>query len=608
MQVVEYSLHIQPDSSVAREAIEKLKSGTKLPLPEPKKGGTGPIRMSQVRELENPPATSEPEVSQDPFTEAKLAALKELAGLLFEQTDDSQAGSRGMNRVPHVLTKGTGELSAEQADRKRIQLHLSQAIELQTSGQDSQTAVELERAIELGLNQSPAYFLTALLIHENDAQKALKYLQRSVRNPSYALASYLLIGEIYEKTDQLKEASINFLQALKLADAVTVPAHEVEELMQLYDPVFESSMQVTQEKDLLNLCNVINSQLVRSDWRAYLNAARAQLPPQPPGSPPLPLAEMLMESTSSQVIDSLADVRKLASEGKLRTAMEEAFRALTFAPTYLPLHVQIGEILITEGHITEAVEKFTQVSRLYTIRGETAQAIRLLTRVTKLASMDLSVRHSLINLLKSIGRNDDAIQQYMDLANVHYLLGELEEARQTYSSALTLSRQSNTTRGWSVKILNKLADIELQSLDWKEAIKVFEQLRSLQPLDASPRSMLVDLYLRLGLTAPAMNELNAYLKLLDTEGQTSAAAKFIDDLLKERPANPDLQKRMINYYVSNNQTSKAIQKLDGLAERMMTEDNLQGAISTVYQIIALNPPNRTEYERLYNELKSRSLN
>ncbi len=608
LQVASLAQQISPDSQEARNAIAHLKSGEKLPLPERQKGSTGPVRMAQVRDMGISATSSEPEVNYDPFTEAKLTALKEMAGLLFEQSDDSHSGERTSRRSVHILTRGTGELSSEQSDRKRIQLHLSQAIDLQTSGQDDRSAVELERAIDLGLNQSAAYYLAGLLCKEDDPQKSLKYLQRSVRNPSYSLASYLMIGQIYAKSGQLKEASINFLQALKYADATTVPAHEAEEIMQLYDPIFESSLQVSQEKDLLNLCNVINSQLTRSDWRAYLKAARAQLPPQPVGSPPLPLAEMLMESTSGQVVESLAMIKKLASEGKLRTAMEEAYDAISYAPTYLPLHIQMGEILITEGRINEAVEKFLLVSRLYTIRGETAQAIRLLYRVSKLASMDLSIRHSLINLLKSIGRNDDAIQQYMELAQVHYTLGELEETRNTYANALSLSHQSSTARDWSVKILNKLADIELQSLDWKEAIKVFEQLRSLQPLDPSHRTMLVDLYLRLGLTPAAMNELDAYLKLLDSENQSSLAVKFLDDLLKERPDNVDLQKRMAGYFIVRDESSKAVEKLDALAERLMTEENIQGAISTVSQIIALNPPNRSDYEKLVNELKSRNLN
>ena len=52
---------------------------------------------------------------------------------------------------------------------------------------------------------------------------------------------------------------------------------------------------------------------------------------------------------NSQVVEAMAAVRTLASKGMPRTAMEEAFFALQFAPTYLPLHVQIGEMLLVQA-------------------------------------------------------------------------------------------------------------------------------------------------------------------------------------------------------------------------------------------------------------------
>ena len=56
----------------------------------------------------------------------------------------------------------------------------------------------------------------------------------------------------------------------------------------------------------------------------------------------LPLAEILLQAQSSQVIDSMNTINQLARNGQLRTAMDEAFFALTGAPSYLPLHMLIG--------------------------------------------------------------------------------------------------------------------------------------------------------------------------------------------------------------------------------------------------------------------------
>jgi tetratricopeptide (TPR) repeat protein len=605
LQVIQYTLKLAPDNVKAKKALDMFQRNQLLPQPEKKKGGTGPVRMAQVRQMEEGEESeaAETPAHYDPITEARLKALKEMANLLFDQNDENQASSSQINRKgTYASPRGTGGLSPEMAERSRIQRFLSQAVDLQTSGQDEQAVVELENAINLGLNQSASYFVIGLLKRKTDSKKALEYLQKSVRNPTYALGSYLLMAEMEEKDANYQEAALHSLQALKIADSETVPFEQSDEVVQLYEPILESQSRVTDEKDLRDLYNIINEQLMRPDWRQYLSAARNQLPPQPEGSPPMPLAELLLETNSYQVVETMITIKKLAAEGKYRTAMETAFHVLSYAPMYLPLHVEMAELLISEGRLMEAVEKFLLIATVYNIRGETLQAINLLRRVTRMAPMDLSVRGMLIDLLKSIGRPDDAIQQYMDLANVYYLLAELDLARQTYQSALTLSQQSSSTRQWAIQILNKLADIELQSLDWKQAIRIFEQLRSLQPQDPGPRATLVNLHLQMGQVNPAMSELDSYLKLMESPENSGKAAHLIDSLLEEHPGEAGLQKRLMDFYVSRDQTPIAVEKMDALAEKLLQSKDKMNTLAALKNIISLDPPNASEYQKLYNEL------
>lgn len=605
-QVVNYAAQLIPGSPEIQQAQSMLHNNQQLPLPMRQKGTTGPMRMAQVRQIESGQVEGEEEPAHyDPITETRLKALKEMASLLFDQGEESPAAGQVTRQRIIGFTRNTGSLGPGATDRSRIQLHLSQAIDLQSSGQDEQAAAELDRVIDLGLNQSASYYVLGLLQRKKDPAKALKNLEKSVKNQDYALASYLLMAEILEKKEEYKQACHYYLQALKLADSETVPIEQSDELIQLYEPILESQQRLENEKDIRSLCTVINGQLMRPDWREYILAARRQLPPQPEGSPPLPLAEMLLETNSSHVIELMVWIKQLAAEGKYRTAMEEAYHALTFAPYYLPLHIQMGEILISEGRIMEAVEKFILVANAYNIRGENIQAITLLRRVTKLAPMDLSVRGLLIDLLKTSGRLDDAIQQYMDLANVYYLLAELDLSRQTYESALSLAQQSSSTRQWGIQILNKLADIELQSLDWKQATRIFEQLRSLQPLEPGPRATLIDLHLQMAQPSAAYNELDSYLKLISESDQNNKIARFLDDLLDNHPADIEIQKRMVEYYSAKNQFPKAIEKLDTLAEKSMKMNDTHSALEIVKFIISLNPPNAADYQKLYNELSLR---
>jgi len=370
--------------------------------------------MAQVREIETAQVVPDSQVSHDPITEARLNALEELADPLFEENDFTPSGKKFINRLISKREDFDLQSGPVSIDRKRVQTHVSHAIDLHSAGNDEQAAAELEKAIKSGLQLPAADFLIGLLTRQNDSEKALEHLQKANQDPSYALASHLLSGEINLNKERLAEATTNYLHALMLADSETVNEDQALELIQLYEPILESQNLITQEKDMRNLCAAISGQLNRQDWRAYLKGAREQLPQLSEDAPPLPIVEMLIDSNSSRLVESLAEMKRLVEQGKHRTAMEESFRALSYAPNYLPLHTQMGEILISEGRVAEAIEKFLLVTKLYTIRGNTTAAIRLLNKVSRLAPMDITVRKSLIDLLSSSGkpgRGDPAIHR-----------------------------------------------------------------------------------------------------------------------------------------------------------------------------------------------------
>ena len=231
---------------------------------------------------------------------------------------------------------------------------------------------------------------------------------------------------------------------------------------------------------------------------------------------PMPIAEVILQAQSSQVLEAINHIHQLARAGQLRSAMEEAFLAVTYAPTYLPLHTLIGDLLVRENHTEEAIAKFTTVAAAYSVRGEAAQSAKMLRRVVQLAPMDMTVRTRLIDQLVARGQVDDAIREYLELADIHYRLAELDDARKTYTKALRFVQQANADRSWNIHILQRMADIDMQKLDWKQAVRVFEQIRTLRPDDEGVRKNLIELNLRLGQPAQAYAELENYLAFLQS--------------------------------------------------------------------------------------------
>lgn len=605
IQAVRYCLQIAPDNMDVQNAMKLLKSNQRLPRPDrPKsKKQFNTNRLVNIQQLQ----TTDDETSEtkmDPVAETRQSALEELTTMLFDSSDtDAGSAASGRHGIS-ALTRGTGGLSLEQAERTRILLHLGHAIDLQSGGNEKRAAEELQRVLDIGLEKTSVYYTLGLLLVDENPTKAIKYLQQAIRRKEYAIASYLLIGKINEKQENLQEATISYLNAYRLADLLTIPPEFTDELKQLYEPILEAQQHETNAKNLLALCQNVRSQLMRADWREYLQKARAQMPSVNEDNPPVPLIEMLLHSRSGQVVEALATVRELTQKGFYRSAMEEAFHALQFAPTYMPLHIQIGELMAKSGQIEDAMKKFLLVAELYEVRGEADQSIRVLKKVTQIAPMDLSIRNRLIELLSNHNQIDEAIHEHLEVGEIYYRLAELEKARQSYLLALRLAQQSRTNRKWAVQILTKIADIDMQRLDWRQALRIFEQLRSLQPEDKVSRMQLIDINFRLGQLPAAMKEIDDFVKILEDNQKIKEVVQFLNELIKEHPDRIDIRKRLMEAFIRYGHTSKAIQQMDKLADQLLDTGDKWGAIEMVEAIIAMNPPNSNQYRQLLQQIRS----
>ena len=597
-ELINKAMQLIPESQEARQAQALLKSGQLLPKPVRQKGGTGPIRMAQVMELDSPqrPVSS----GLDPVAEARQKALTRLAEALFEYNDESPVTQE--RRGLQAIMRGTGQLSLQQSEQTKVVLHLGQAIDSQTKNQDLQAAEELEKAIEAGFNHSAAYFDLGLLRFKSERlESAQRSIQHAVKHADFALASRLLLGQIMVKMARYKEASLEYLEALKLADSMVVAPELSDEIRQLYEPILEAQSTQKDEGSFKILCDNIHKMLLRPDWREHLLKARDQLP-KAEGEVPLPLAEIVIHAQSSQVLEGINSIHQLARGGHLRSAMDAAFEALIHAPQYLPLHTLIGELLVQETRTPEAIVKFSTVAHAYGVRGETNQATKLLKRVIQLSPMDLSARSRLIDQLVACGMVNETIHEYLELADLYYRLAELDMARKTYTTALRFVQQSNADRSWNVYILQRMADIDMQKLDWRQALRIFEQIRTLRPDDAVVRRSLVELNLRMARLPQALDELQNYLTYLESNRRSSDAIPFLEDLIKEHGDQHALRRALATLYQQADRTEEAIAQLDKVGESLLNAGEKDGAIAAINQILRMNPPNAEDYRRLLAQI------
>ncbi|MBK8618623.1 MAG: tetratricopeptide repeat protein [Anaerolineales bacterium] len=600
-EMVNKALSLLPNSPEVKQAQTLLSTGQLLPKPMRGKGGTGPIRMAQVKQLQQPQSSRASGL--DPVAEARQKALTQLAELLFEYSDDSPSAQE--RRGISAIMKGTGGLSLQNSEQTKTVLHLGLAIDAQTKGNETQAAEEMEHAIEAGFKHPSIYFALGLLRFKGERlESAQRFLQNSVKHNDYALGTRLLLGQLHVKKSQWNAAALEYLEALKLADSMTMSADKADEMRQQYEPLIEAHENQTDETVLKKVCNNINGLLMRPDWREQLHKTREQMPKQE-GEMPAALADVILQVQSSTVLDSMNRINQLARLGSLRSAMDEAYDALQHAPTYLPLHSLMGDLLVQEGRTPDAITKFSVVAHSYSVRGEVSQATKLLRRILQLSPMDLGSRNRLIEQLVARGQIDDAVQEYLELAAIYYRLAELDMARKTYTTALRVVQQGSANRDWNTHILQRMADIDLQRLDWKQALRVYEQIRTLAPEDETSRKQLVELNLRMAQTDKAMSELENYVSYLESQNKNDVAILFIEEIIKDHADQPLLKRALAARLHHSHRTDEAIAILDTLGETLMQSGEKQSALEVINQIVLMNPPNAEEYRQLLIQMQNR---
>lgn len=606
-QAAEHALSIKPASREAAQTLSLIDNGVALPIPVPTRVETFQVERDSIPSAEPVISREEGGSDLDPVAEAHQKALLVLANLVFEQESGDWSNDReGFAREMQALADGMP--SAEfirQGDPKRVFAHLQQAVIYQGKGSEHEAADELEKAVEAGLDHPAAYFDLGFIYSRGDRlESSLRYLERSLSAADYALAARIILARTMRFKGRLNEAATNYLEALRIADAHVVPKDQSTDMLRMYDPIIEAESKQSDPQIKNKLCDLIEDMLFRPGWQQHLVETRGDYQIDFDGAPSIPVGEVLTNTQGYRIVESVKTINHYARSGYMRSAMEEAYFAIQFAPTYLPLHTYMGELLLKQEHLREAIEKFGAIAQTYRARGETLHAIKVLQRLLKAAPMDLDARMQLIALQEEKGKYNEAIQEKVNLAGVYYNLADLNRAREVYLDAYQLAQNTGTNRELTVNILHHLADIELQSLDWKHAVEIYEQIRSVKPDDYQSTEKLIELKLRLGQDQQAQIELNDYLSLMEISGEDELVLTYLDRLVVDYPERIFIRRKKAELHLKHGYNEAAIQEYDAIGELLLDAGDREGAIQAIRSILDLDPPNKVEYQEMISKLAS----
>jgi len=573
IQSVQRALRLDRDNPQALNTLQALQAGTLVRAPEPE----APPPSTQQHPDAFVSSAPEREIGESdprgPLGEAEEEALAELATSVFE------SGSLD-----------AGSTSAIQA----IELHRQGEVE---------AAIEAYKRALAARFIHPAIYLSigALLLGQQDYKGAIDYLSRVVDHPRLAAGANHGLGQAYMALNDPRKAAERLVESLRLVDlSLAIDPQEQEQLSSIYEGL-QASVVRGDAAQLVAMNARFFGLLTGADWKQRVAETRRQLEETARTEGLSGLVEQLAEG-GEKLTETVARIDRYLREGFLTLAMDEAHYGVEIAPNYLPVHMRIAQILMSENHLQEATAKYKLIADTYIVREQTDRAAAILHEVLQVAPMDLGVRNSLIQLLRAEERWPELLEQYIDMADAYYQLADFDTARDTYAEANRLAERLGASKDQIIHILHRMADIDVTRMDLRRALRTYEQIKEMDPNDERARKALMDLNYRLNNRVEAIKEMDELMGLYARMRHPELIAQVLEEQVALYPNEPALRSRLAAFYVHVGRRDDAVTQLDALGELQLEAGLHAQAAQTIRQIISLNPPGIEDYRRLLSQL------
>jgi tetratricopeptide (TPR) repeat protein len=250
------------------------------------------------------------------------------------------------------------------------------------------------------------------------------------------------------------------------------------------------------------------------------------------------------------------------------------------------------------------LDKLQSIAETHRVRGETIQATKIYNRMLKLSPININARERLIYLLTQQDRIDEALKEYIELANIYRQMAEITAARKTLAEALQIAQLNSVETDWLVMILRELADIDIARLDWRRALLVYEQICKLDPSNDEAQIQVIDLNLRLGQEDGAAEALDFFLQQLVADDRGAEILPMLEEWTREYPGKQALHSRLAEAYRAVGRKADAIAQYDALGEIQLDAGQVREAIRTIKTILEMGPPDTEGYQELLKNLES----
>ncbi len=595
LQHIEEAQALLPNDPGVAETISALEQG--LPIDPDAISETPVAELGDISGYADDFSRDDFFLGEDPFALDTDLESKAVLGGLIEATQQ-----RALVELADVIFEDDNKALAATISREQINLLIIQAIDLQRQDKLTEAINNYRQVTQAGAGRPALYFNLGILYKDQGQfNEAAKMFKMSAQDRAYQVGAQFALAESYYQAHDLGSALKHYIDTLKIVDLRNVSNQKADKLTQTYEELTDKYLAQNDAKKTEAFITAVKRFFANAGWEQKVAEARARMDSVAEDSVVMSLAEFLETSETEIVITAMALTGEYIKRNFLMTASEECLRAIQKAPSYLPLHARLADILLKQEHTDEAVNKYLYIARVYLMRNQPDQAVNIYQKILRLAPMDVTVRAKLIELYIAHQSTEQALEQYITLADSYYQLAQVDRALEKYNEALRLAANSPNSNTWKADILNRMGDIYNQRFDWARATTAFEELLKLNPNDERTQRQLIDLYFKQNKVNQATKTLDGLLAIYQKYNPLKAL-----ELLKELTSlyrdDMSLRQRLAVAYAQNGRNREAIKEYDVLGEMQLENGMRNQAVQTIQAILNLEPDDIEGYRRLLAQI------
>lgn len=338
-------------------------------------------------------------------------------------------------------------------------LYLAWHLDIYNSFQYVDEAItEYQRALETYIDSAEIYFkIGQALFFKGDLDKAINYINMSLKKDDKLAKAYYLLAETYTKKARFADAIVNAKKSIKFKPFRNSCAHFL--LYNLYKISSFRNFKTGLRSKFELLFSIFT---LPFDAQAIKNVLRT-----------------LSYFRFFPIL--LKGYYQIQTKG-INEAIDIYIQAIEQAPGFTPLYCLLGDIYRSIGQYDDAINEYKAAIWLDSLN---IPAYRHLCQTyEEQGDYDsaIEVYQKLITILPTVP------EFHSNLANIYYLKGDIKEAVSQYQAAITL----NPSRQWTSIISQTLGYVHQQAnQDLDAAISAYQSAYLLTPDD-------IDIYVNLG--------------------------------------------------------------------------------------------------------------